>query len=119
MNGRTGGRLHSVPRSLAATRTALVAQGGVRNPRRRAAHGCRRGRQDILSDVMPGSPSPDFTIRPAKTADARAIGRLGALLVRLHHEFDRDRFVAASVETEHGYGSYLRSQLAKSDIVVL
>jgi ribosomal protein S18 acetylase RimI-like enzyme len=68
---------------------------------------------------MPGSPSPDFTIRPASAADARAIGHLGALLVRLHHEFDPDRFVAPSAETEHGYGSYLRSQLSKPDIVVL
>ena len=99
-------------------RGALVAPGGDGRGHL-AVHGCGSGWQDILSDIMPGSPSPDFTIRPAKTTDARAIGRLGALLVRLHHEFDRDRFVAASAETEHGYGSYLRSQLAKSDIVVL
>jgi len=68
---------------------------------------------------MPASDNATYTIRPATPADAGAIGRLGALLVRLHHEFDPDRFLAATAETEHGYGSYLRSQLKKPDVVVL
>ena len=59
------------------------------------------------------------TIRPATSADVRAMGRLGALLVRAHHEFDAARFIAATPQTEHGYASYLGSQLAKRDIVVL
>jgi ribosomal protein S18 acetylase RimI-like enzyme len=60
-----------------------------------------------------------ISIRPASSADVRAIGRLAAMLVRLHHEFDPKRFLEATAETEHGYASYLRSQLKKSDIVVL
>ena len=58
-------------------------------------------------------------IRPATAADVRAMGRLGAVLVRTHHDFDAARFIAATPQTEHGYASYLSSQLAKSDIVIL
>ena len=59
------------------------------------------------------------TIRPATAADVRAMGWLGAVLVQTHHDFDAARFIAATPQTEHGYASYLRSQLAKRDIVVL
>ena len=59
------------------------------------------------------------TIRPATSADVRAMGRLGALLVRAHHEFDAARFIAATPQTEHGYGSYLGSQLDNRDIIIL
>src|SRR3954452_16957139 len=62
---------------------------------------------------------PTVSIRPAASADVTAIGRLGALLVRLHHELDPDRFIAATPGTEHGYGSFLGAQLAKPSIVVL
>jgi ribosomal protein S18 acetylase RimI-like enzyme len=48
-----------------------------------------------------------------------AIGRLGALLVRTHHDFDPLRFLAATPQTERGYGSFLGSQLAEPDIVIL
>jgi ribosomal protein S18 acetylase RimI-like enzyme len=58
-------------------------------------------------------------IRPAAPADLKAIGRLGALLVRTHHDFDPDRFIAATPQTEHGYGSFLGTQLDKPDITVL
>ena len=59
------------------------------------------------------------TIRRATTADMPAVGRLGALLVRLHHEFDAERFIAASPGTPKGYGSYLGSQLEEPDVVIL
>src|SRR5690348_4734997 len=58
-------------------------------------------------------------IRPARREDMRAIGRLGALLVRLHHDFDPQRFMAASPQTEHGYGSFLGTQLSDPDVIVL
>jgi ribosomal protein S18 acetylase RimI-like enzyme len=58
-------------------------------------------------------------IRPATSADVPAIGRLGALLVRTHHDFDPERFIPASERTADGYGSYLGSQLGKRDVVVL
>ena len=49
----------------------------------------------------------------------QSVGRLGALLVRLHHDFDAQRFIAATPRTEHGYASYLGSQLENPDIVIL
>lgn len=58
-------------------------------------------------------------IRKAVRADMRAVGRLGALLVRLHHDFDPRRFMAASPQTEQGYGSFLGTQLADPDVIVL
>lgn len=62
---------------------------------------------------------PAATIRPAAPADLAAVGRLGALLVRIHHDFDPKRFIAATPETEQGYGSFLGSQLGKPNVVIL
>jgi ribosomal protein S18 acetylase RimI-like enzyme len=63
--------------------------------------------------------APEITIRQATQADVRAIGRLGATLVRTHHAFDAKRFLEATPYTEHGYASFVRSQLGKRDIIVL
>jgi ribosomal protein S18 acetylase RimI-like enzyme len=59
------------------------------------------------------------TIRPAAPADLPTIGRLGALLVRLHHDFDPQRFIAATSRTEQLYASFLGSQLDEPNVVVL
>jgi ribosomal protein S18 acetylase RimI-like enzyme len=59
------------------------------------------------------------TVRPAKLADMTAVGLLGALLVREHHNFDPQRFIAAMPGVEKGYGSYLGSQLEKPSVVIL
>jgi ribosomal protein S18 acetylase RimI-like enzyme len=69
-----------------------------------------------MFDIMT---SPPVTIRPASAADLKAIGRLGALLVRTHHEFDPERFIAATPQTERGYGSFLGTQLNEPSVVVL
>ena len=63
--------------------------------------------------------TPAVTIRPAGPADLRAVGRLGALLVRTHHDFDPKRFMPATPQTERGYASFLGSQLADPDVIVL
>jgi ribosomal protein S18 acetylase RimI-like enzyme len=63
--------------------------------------------------------APAVSIRPAAAADLKAIGRLGALLVRTHHDFDAERFLAATPQTEHAYASFLGTQLEEPDIVVL
>jgi ribosomal protein S18 acetylase RimI-like enzyme len=63
--------------------------------------------------------APAVIIRPAAPADLPAIGRLGALLVRTHHEFDPKRFIAAGPGTERGYAGFLGSQLRDPDTVVL
>ena len=62
---------------------------------------------------------PIATIRPATQADLRAIGRLGALLVRTHHDFDARRFIPATPHTERAYASFLGTQLDEPKIVVL
>lgn len=61
----------------------------------------------------------DVIVRPAVSADLPAIGRLGALLVRMHHDFDPQRFIAASPRTESGYASFIGTQLDNLDVIVL
>lgn len=58
-------------------------------------------------------------IRPGSPEDLPAIGRLGALLVRTHHDFDSKRFISATPRTEQGYASFLLSQLEKPTVIVL
>jgi ribosomal protein S18 acetylase RimI-like enzyme len=58
-------------------------------------------------------------IRSAELEDLPVLGRLGALLIRLHHEFDPARFVAAPPRTEHLYASFLADQLRQTNVVVL
>jgi len=58
-------------------------------------------------------------IRPATRDDIPTLGRLGALLVKTHFDFDKDRFLAPTPRTEQGYGSFLGSQIAEKDSVVL
>jgi len=59
------------------------------------------------------------SIRPATPKDIEAIGRLGALLVREHHDFDPQRFIPATSRTESQYGWYLGTQLEEPNIVIL
>ncbi len=58
-------------------------------------------------------------VRPATAADSRALGRLGALLVALHHDLDADRFIGATPGTERGYGEFLAGQLGRPETIVL
>jgi ribosomal protein S18 acetylase RimI-like enzyme len=58
-------------------------------------------------------------IRSATPADMTAIGKLGALLVRTHHDFDPSRFIAATPSTEKQYGSFLGTQLGEPNIIIL
>jgi ribosomal protein S18 acetylase RimI-like enzyme len=58
-------------------------------------------------------------IRSATPADMTAIGKLGALLVRTHHDFDPRRFIAATPSTEKQYGSFLGTQLGEPNIIIL
>ena len=59
-----------------------------------------------------------FTIRRATADDAAALGRLGALLMRTHYDFDPQRFLPPGDAPERGYGAFLRSQLRRQDVVV-
>ena len=48
-----------------------------------------------------------------------AVGRLAALLVGMHHDFDAQRFIPATRGTARGYASFLGAQLRAPDVVVL
>lgn len=61
---------------------------------------------------------PPPVIRSARPADLPAIGRLGALLVRTHYEFDPKRFIPATPETEERYAWFIGTQLTKPEVVV-
>ncbi len=50
-------------------------------------------------------------IRRATQDDLRSIGRLGALLVEVHHAFDTRRFLPATSRTKDAYAAYLGTQL--------
>ena len=71
------------------------------------------GGQNITRDAI------QVSIRRATKADAPAMGRLGAFLVREHHDFDPNRFIAAMPETAKRYGSFLGSQLDQPNIIIL
>jgi len=61
----------------------------------------------------------DFIIRPATLADATAVGELGAVLVRAHHDFDPQRFMRPLPGIEKGYGRFLTSQIGQEDAIVM
>ena len=62
---------------------------------------------------------PETVIRRATPADLPAIGRLGALLVQTHYDFDPLRFLRPTRGTPAGYASFLGSQLDDPDVLVL
>ena len=59
------------------------------------------------------------SIRPAVAADEPALGKLGAALVRQHHDFDPKRFIAPGPDPERGYGRFLAGLLERNDSIVL
>ena len=59
------------------------------------------------------------SIRPATPKDLPTIGRLGALLVRTHHDFDSKRFIAPSPDIEDRYGWFLGTQLKEPNVIIL
>src|SRR5262245_29153656 len=65
------------------------------------------------------SDTADVIIRPASPADRPVLGRLGALLVKTHHDFDPKRFIPATSQTSAGYGWFLGTQLDEPEVAVL
>ena len=57
-------------------------------------------------------------IRRAAEADALALGRLGALLMRAHYDFDPKRFLSPGTDPSAGYGRFLAGQLHDPDVAV-
>lgn len=60
-----------------------------------------------------------ISIRRATDGDLSAVGALGAQLLRIHYEFDRDRFMRPGAGAEEGYAWFLGTQLAAEDALVL
>ncbi len=58
-------------------------------------------------------------IRRATRADLPEVGRLGALLIKAHYDFDPQRFLAAKPETSAGYAAFLSAQLDDEDKAAL
>jgi mannose-6-phosphate isomerase-like protein (cupin superfamily) len=58
-------------------------------------------------------------VRRATPADLPRIGRLGALLVVEHYDFDPLRFLPARPGTPAGYASFMSTQLKDPDKAVL
>jgi ribosomal protein S18 acetylase RimI-like enzyme len=66
--------------------------------------------------LLMGSP---LLVRSARSQDEHAIGRLGAMLVAEHHEFDRRRFIAPMPLLPERYGQFLVSQIRRPEMLVL
>ena len=60
----------------------------------------------------------DFIIRRATADDRSALGELGAVLIRAHHNFDPLRFLAPGSNPAEGYGRFLASQLEDDESAV-
>jgi ribosomal protein S18 acetylase RimI-like enzyme len=60
----------------------------------------------------------DVVIRRAEKRDLNQLGKLGALLVEAHHQFDEQRFFAAEAGVEQGYAWFLGTQLDNPDAVL-
>ena len=55
------------------------------------------------------------TIRRAGDRDLEALGRLGAMLMRTHYDFDPQRFLPAGGDAEEGYGWFLGTRMKSED----
>jgi ribosomal protein S18 acetylase RimI-like enzyme len=63
--------------------------------------------------------SLETQVRAASADDEMALGRLGAMLVAEHHEFDPQRFIGPVPLLPERYGQFLVSQIDKPEMVVL
>lgn len=59
-----------------------------------------------------------ITVRPAAPGDAPALGRMGGALARLHHDFDRERFMLPD-GVEAGYAWWLGREMKSDEAVIL
>jgi ribosomal protein S18 acetylase RimI-like enzyme len=61
---------------------------------------------------------PDVLIRRATRADLPVLGRLGAALMRQHHEYDPKRFMSPGDHPEDGYAWFLGTQLEHEHVAI-
>ena len=65
-----------------------------------------------------GHSDGEIQIRLARKEDLTDLGRLGALLVRVHHDFDPQRYLAPAADIEEGYAWFLGTQLEEEGVVI-
>lgn len=58
-------------------------------------------------------------VRPAAPVDRATLGRLGALLVAEHYQFDPQRFIAPVPNLAERYGEFLITQSQRPEMAVL
>jgi len=63
--------------------------------------------------------SSGVTVRTAEAEDEEPLGRLGAMLVAEHHDFDPRRFIAPIPDLAERYGQFLLSQVQREGMLVL
>jgi ribosomal protein S18 acetylase RimI-like enzyme len=59
------------------------------------------------------------TVRTARSTDEAELGRLGAMLVAEHHDFDPRRFIAPIPDLAERYGQFLLSRVEREGMLVL
>jgi ribosomal protein S18 acetylase RimI-like enzyme len=60
-----------------------------------------------------------FHIRHATQDDCPALGRLGSMLMQVHHDLDRRRFIRPGENAEACYALFLSNELNDGDAVIL
>ncbi len=60
-----------------------------------------------------------FEVRTARSADLPQVAQLAGLMVRLHHEWDRQRFAILHEPIEPGYENWLGRELQNKKALVL
>ena len=68
---------------------------------------------------MHTSDSSPATIRRALPDDLPALGRLGALLVQMHHDLDPKRFIPGTPRTEQAYAGFFEKELERPSVLLL
>src|SRR6185436_14220113 len=79
--------------------------------------GARSGSDHDLRRRAP-RPRAVTTIRRAEARDLPVLGRLGALLMRTHYDFDPQRFMDPGTDPAGGYAWFLGKQLKDDDAVI-
>jgi len=77
------------------------------------------GRCEALSRLRQSLMTSAVKVRPAIASDRAPLGRLGALLVGEHHDFDPKRFIAPLPNLSERYGDFLIGQSQRPDMRVL
>jgi ribosomal protein S18 acetylase RimI-like enzyme len=68
---------------------------------------------------MPGKGDPQVVIRRAETRDLPVLGRLGELMVTVHHGYDPERFMVPGDDVAEGYAWFLGTELEQEEVLVL